>query len=106
MRAKACSHHHPPISLTSSKQLQRATTKFNESDSVVEASEYQDAPVYQEVKKFKLSACPPGSTNSDSDVPLKQNSAYGHVHELKAAASQGDKMNENSDCVIFNPIYS
>ena len=91
-----------PTSLISRK-LQRATS---DSDSAaVQPSEYQHAPrpVYQEVKVPPT--CPQGSAGLESDVPLKQNSAYGHIHELKVF-TMGDKTNKNNDCVIFNPIYS
>ena len=92
MRAR---HRKPPISLTS-KQLQQAT----HSDS--QASEYQDVPVYQEVTEFKVPAYPLKSTKMDTDVALMQNSAYGHIHEVSILE---DKVNENNDCVVVNPIY-
>ena len=92
MRAQ---HQKLPISL-SSKQLQQATHP------VSQASEYQDVPVYQEVTEFKVSACPLKSTKLDIDVALMQNSAYGHIQEVSTLE---DKVNENNDCVVVNPIY-
>ena len=96
-------HRQPPTSLISRK-LQQAT--INDSGSAaIQTSEYQHAPgpVYQEVKVPPT--CPQGSVSLESDVPLKQNSAYGHIHEQKVSIP-GDKSNKNNDCVIFNPIYS
>ena len=102
-RCTMARHRQPSTSLISRK-LQRATTSDSGS-AAVQTSEYQHAPgpVYQEVKVPP--ACPQGSINLESDVPLKQNSAYGHIHNLKVS-TLGDKTNKNNDCVIFNPIYS
>ena len=95
-------HRKPPDSLTS-KQL-RIVQQAKHSENI-RASEYQDIPVYQEVKEFKVPEGPPKSTKLDMDVSLMQNSAYGRICELEASTLE-DKANENSESVIVNPIYS
>ena len=101
MRARH--HHKPPDSLTS-KQLHVRTQQATHSKNT-RASEYQDIPVYQEVKELKVPESPLRSTKLDMDVSLMQNSAYGRIYELEASTLE-DKANENSESVIVNPIYS
>ena len=88
----------PSMSLALSKRLEQATTH----SVTQQASEYQDVPVYQEITEFEAQK---SVKSVVGDVPLMQNSDYEHIQcDLKTSTLED--VNENSDCVIFNPIYS